>query len=444
MDLQKVIAKLDEQGRLLRVKTEVDPVHELSGIAKKLEGGKVVLFEKVKGSDIPVLGGLWWNRDNVGAMFDSDGKHVAQLFADAAAEFERNPMDCVVVEDAPCQEVVSLEPDLYELPVPTLALKDGGPYFSNCLIIAKDPDTGVRNTSIHRVQVTGKNRCGILMDMGRHLRDYYERAEKKGVPLEITINNGVDPATYVSAVYAGTPIVKDELGIAAALRGEPVQLSKSKTVDVEGLAEAQIVIEGEILPHVRESEGPFAEVGGYYATKDDRWVVNVKAVTRRANPVFHTLIPGREVWNTVGLTGEPSILSTLSRQIPGIKDVYLNHGGCGGYGIVIQIDPKRKGFGKNAIMGAFAAFPLLNMAIAVNSDVDIYDSEDVMRALATRCDAEKDIFVVPGAACHELNPIMDNGYGAKVGFDCTVSFTENPKFERVSFRQIDLDDYVIE
>ena len=142
------------------------------------------------------------------------------------------------------------EVDLSKIPVPTLALKDGGPYFSNCVIIAKDPDTGVRNTSVHRLMVTGKNRLGLLMYVGRHLRDYYERAEAKGQSLEITINNGAHPAYYVAAITpsAAAPIDVDELGVASYLLGEPAKLCKSKTVDVEGIAEAQMIMEAEILP----------------------------------------------------------------------------------------------------------------------------------------------------------------------------------------------------
>lgn len=444
MDLQKVIERLEEMGRVTHVKTEVDPVHEASGIAHKLEGGNVVVFDKVKGSEFPLVCGLWWNRDNVGAAFDTTGKEVGALFAKAAADFAQNPVPCEVVENAPCQEVVSLEPNLYELPILTLALKDGGPYFSNCVVIAKDPDTGVRNTSIHRVQIKGKDHCCMLMDLGRHLRDYYERAEAKGQPLEITINNGVDPAVYVSSIFAGTPITKDELGIAAALRGEAVKLSKSKTVDVEGIAEAQVVIEAEILPTVREPEGPFGEVSGYYAQEGDRWVVNVKAITRREKPLVHTLLPGKEVWNSIGLTAEPAILSSVSRQIPGVKDLHLSHGMCGNYGVVIQMEPKRSGFAKNAMMAAFAAFPMLNMAVAVNTDVDIYDCEDVMRAMATRCDMAKDLMIIPRSACHELNPIMDNGYGTKAGFDCTVPIPADPHFEKVAFKDVNLADYDME
>lgn len=445
MDLKDIIKKLEDAGKVVHVKTEVDLEHELSGVAKKLEGKEVVVFDKVKGNDFPVVVGLWWNRDNVAKIFDTNAKDLPFVFADAAKRFETSQIAPVVVENPPCQEVVSLEPDLYEIGAPTLALKDGGPYFSNCVVIAKDPDTGVRNTSIHRLQIKGKNRFGLLLDQGRHLRDYYERAEKKGVSLEITINNGVDPAIYVCSIYAGTPITVDELGIASELRNqEPVKLSKSKTVDVEGIAEAQMVIEAEILPEVREPEGPFGEVSGYYAQEDDRWVVNVKAITRQKDPLIHTLLPGKEVWNSVGLTAEPGIFNAISRQVPGVKNVHLSNAGCGFYGAFIQIDPVRRGFAKNAIMATFAAFPPLNMVVAVNSDVDIFDTDDVMRAMITRCIPEKDIFIVPGTACHELNPSTDEGYGTKIGYDCTVPIPAIPQYEKVAFKDVNLDDYDVE
>ena len=445
MDFRETLRTLDEAGMIAHVKSEVDLDHELAGIAKKFEGSnKALLFENVKGHDYPLACGVWWNRDVIGAMFGVSASEVPQHFANAAKSFQENPVAPVVVDDAPCQEVVSLDPDLYELSVPILALEDGGAYFDNSVIIAKDPDTGVRNTSIHRVMVTGKNRMTMLMDMGRNLRDYSERAEAKGEPLEITINNGVDPAVYVSSIYAGVPIDKDELGIASALRGEPIRLSKSKTVGVEGIADAEVVIEARILPEIREPEGPFGEVSGYYAQRGDRWVVEVTAITHRENPVMHTLLPGKEVWNSVGTTGEGDILAKISSQIPGVKNVYLNHGNCGAYGCVVEMEPPRPGMGKNAIMAAFASFSQLSMVTVVNSDVDIYNCEDVMRAITTRCDVSRDMVVIPNSACHELNPSTDNGCGTKVGFDCTVHFGEEQRNRRVAFQDVELSQYDIQ
>jgi 2,5-furandicarboxylate decarboxylase 1 len=292
--------------------------------------------------------------------------------------------------------------------------------------------------------VTGPDRLGLLMDAGRHLRDYYERAEAKGRPLEITISNGVAPAYYVAAITPGSaaPIDVDELAVASYLLGEPARLCKGLTVDAEGVADAQMIIEGEILPNVREPEGPFGEVSGYYALRDDRWVVRVKAITHRREPVFHTLLPGREVWNSVGLGVEASLFQTLNRQVAGLKDVYLSHGGSH-YHAIIQMDPPREGMSKNAILAAFAAFYSLQMVTVVNSDVDIHDAEDVERAMVTRCRPDRDIIVIPGAFGHELNPATDDGVGAKMGFDCTYPVPKPPKYQRVAFQAVDLKEYEI-
>lgn len=445
MDFKGAIEMLERRGKVVHVKSEVDPVHELAGIAKKFEGSeRVVLFERVKGCRHPVVCGLWWNREIIGSLFGVSARGVPELFAAAGARFRQNPVPPVVVEDPPCQEVEAPEPDLGELTIPTLALGDGGAYFSNCVVIAKDPDTGVRNTSIHRLMVTGKNRLGLLMDVGRHLRDYYERAEARGLPLEITINNGVDPAVYVCATYPGTGISDDELGVASALNGgEPVRLSRSKTVGVEGLADAEVVLEARILPRVREPEGPFGEVSGFYAKRDDRWVVEVLAVTHRRNPLMSTLLPGKEVWNSVGCTAEAAILAAVSRTVGGVRNVHLSHGNCGFFGCVVQMEPTRPGMGKNAILAAFGAFPPMNMVTVVNSDVDIFDAEDVMRAITTRCDVSEDMVVIKHASCHELNPATDGGVGTKFGFDCTVKPGQEERNRKVAFMDVDLSRYEI-
>ena len=328
MDFKQCLDKLEAAGRLVYVHSEVDLVHELAGVARKFEGKEVVVFDRIKGHSMPLAMGLWWNRGNLACLFDAKAAELPGLFAAAVKSLRAAPVAPIIADNAPAREKVMSTPDLTRIPVPILALKDGGPYFDNCVVIAKDPDTGVRNASVHRLMVSGPDRLGILMDVGRHLRSYYERAEARGEPLEITINNGVHPAYYVAAITpsAAAPMDVDELAVASALLGEPARLCPGLRVDVEGIADAELIIEGEILPHVREPEGPFAEVTGYYALREDRWVVRVKSVSHRAAPIIHSLLPGREVWNSVGLNVEANIFDTVSRQIPGLKNVYLTHG----------------------------------------------------------------------------------------------------------------------
>ena len=445
MNLKDCLNKMEAAGRLLHVRTEVDAVHELSGVCARLDGGPALVFDKVKGYDYPVTTGMWWNRENVSAIFDTPVDKLSALFAKAVASLRENPVAPVPVDDAPAQAVFMDEPDLSRIPVPTHALLDGGPYFSNCVIIAKDPDTGVRNTSVHRLMVSGKNRMGILMDMGRHLRDYYERAEARGQSLEITINNGAHPAYFVAATTpsSAAPIDVDELAVASYLLGEPARLCKSRTVDVEGIADAQMIIEAEILPYVREPEGPFGEVSGYYASRADRWVVNVKAISLAQDPVISMLHPGREVLNGQGLGIEANLMQSIGRQVKGLKNVFMTHGG-NHYHMVLQMDPPNNGMAKNAIMAAFAAFSDLQMVTVVNSDVDIYNPADVEFAMATRMDPATDIVVIPGAFGHELNPVVKGNVAAKVGFDCTCPVPRTAEYTRLSFKPVDIDKYIIE
>ena len=444
MNLKKCLEKLEKENRLIRISVEVDPIHELAGVAAKLEGDKVVLFEKVKGYSQPVVCGLLWNRDHLASLFDRTGEELSFFFGDGVKNTDFEKFKPLVSAKPISQEVVEMTPNLLEIPTPTLALKDGGPYYSSSVVIAKDPDTGVRNVSVHRLMVTGERRMTMLMDVGRHLRDYYERAEKKGEPLEITINNGVDPAVYFAAITPSSAvgIDQDELAVAGFLRGEPVALSTSKTVAVEGIGEAQLIIEGEILPHIRETEGPFGEVTGYYALEDQRWVVEVKAITHQKEPVIQTLLPGMEVWNSVGLMAEASIFQTISKQIPGVKKVYLSHGGCGFYHAYVQMDPPRNGMGKNAILATFAAFPPLQMVTVVNSDVDIFNPIEVQQAMATRLRPDMDILVIPKSFGHGLNPATEGGYGGKVGFDCTYPLPKSSEYEKVTFQEVNLADYL--
>jgi 2,5-furandicarboxylate decarboxylase 1 len=445
-DLNGVIAFLSERRELVRVKTPVDARLELGGVAMKFHGGRPMLFESVKGSPYPVFAGLYWNREVLADIFGVPENRLPFHFAAAVAEWRTDPVHPVVVAAAPCQEVVERRVDLSTLPVPQVGIREGGRYLTAAVVVARDPDTGVRNASIMRCMITGRDRMTCLMDIGRHLRDYYERAEARGKPLEVTINDGVDPAVHIASVVpaVAAPIELDELGIASHLLGEPLALVPAKTVAVEAVASAQFVIEAEILPRVREPEGPAAEVTGYYAQRDNRWVIRVKGVTRRRRPIWHTIIPGREVYNAVGLMAEASIFRAVSAQVPAVKDVVLTYGGCGFYHAVIQVDKQMEGIQRNAILATLAAFPPLKQVTAVDVDVDIRNPQDVEWAMATRFRADRDILLVPEARGHELNPVTDAGIVCKMGLDATAPFPRPEKFERLKVLEVDLKSYRIE
>jgi 2,5-furandicarboxylate decarboxylase 1 len=295
--------------------------------------------------------------------------------------------------------------------------------------------------------ITGKDRATFLIDPDRHLGDFVEIMEKRNQPLQVTINNGLGLAPWlVSAI----PRQGDgKYKIAHHVVGRPINFIKAQTVDVPAYADAQFVIEAEILPKAREDEGPFAEVTGYYASKDKRWVMRIKAITHRKNPVFHTVLSGQEVWNAVGFTAEAKIFATVKKTVPQLKAVYLAPGGCGFYGAVVQVEKDGDKVGRDAITETFKAFPPLQWVVAVDSDVNLYDPVDVQWAITTRFNPDTNLIIQPNQVGHILNPMVKinpdgkGGTVTKMGMDATAPVPRTEKFERVTFKDVKLSDYQI-
>ena len=444
IDLQSYIAFLEQHNHLVRVKSEVDPNCELAGIAKKFEGGKAVLFENVKGSDFPVLIGLYWNRDFMAKFFQTSSNRLPFVLADDIRAWHRNPIEPVITEQGPANEVIETEPDLDTLPIPHHAEGDGGRYLTSSVVIAKDPDTGVRNLSIHRMMVTGKNRFTLLLEELGHLMDYFKRAEAKGQPLELTVNNGADYALIMAAASpaSAAPMEVDEIGIACQMHGAPVRLLKAQTVGVEAWADAQFIIEGKILPGVRELEGPYAEVTGYYADADQRWAFEVTAITRRRDPIFHSILSGKEVYNAYGLIAGAGAFDKIHSLVPEVTAVHFSDGSVP-YHLVVQIDKKHEGSQRNAIMAAFVSLAFVKTVTVVDTDVDIYSLADVDWAVQTRCRFDKDLLPIPDAIGHRLNPMVEDDKWTRSGIDATVPLPREEKYKRATMRVVNLDDFEI-
>jgi len=440
-DLALIIEELDGMGRLARVRSEVDLKHDLAGIAAKLEGGpRAVLFEKVKGHTASVFTGLYWSRDLLAALMRREERTLPQYVAGCIKAWQQRPVHPVMVETGRVFEVTEKSVDLSKMPIPIHALKDGGPYFDAGVVIAIDPDTGIRNASIQRFMVQNRNTLHVNIDAGRHLELYLNKAAAKGESLDFSINVGVGPGLHFAAATPAeaAPADTDELGIASEFHGAPLELVEGKTLPVHIVANAMWALECEMIPGEVASEGPFAEVTGYYARREPRPVVHVHAIHHRAKPVFQTILSGVEVWNSVGLLGEANVLALLQRQVPGVSDVYFSHGGCGFYHAVVQIAQKRAGWSKQAIMAAFAAFPPLKMVTVVDDDVDIRNSSDVEWAMATRLDPAHGIIRIENVFGHGLNPSFPDYMGAKVGFDCCRPFPHSYEYDRASYKPMTL------
>src|SRR5438132_1627760 len=249
-DLRSWLAHLAERGLLAVAREGVSLTDELAAVSKSLERERAVLFPRPDGHEIPVVANRFadpnWVSDSIGVSEDQ----LLQRFQAAAL----NPLPIREVVNGPVQEVVHNQVDLLkQLPIPKHNERDSGPYITAGLLIARNPRTGVQNVSIHRCQISGPNRIGVLL-LPRHTLSYFRMAEETGDALEIAIVIGVHPA-LILASQAIAALDEDEMGIAGALLGQPVDVVKCKTNSVRVPAHAEIVIEGRILPGVREPEG---------------------------------------------------------------------------------------------------------------------------------------------------------------------------------------------
>lgn len=477
LDLRTALHVLKElPGQLLETDTAVNPTAELAGVYRYVGAGGTVmrptdsngpamLFRNIEGfSDTQIAIGVVGTRERVGHLFGCEPHKLGNLLAECAS----NPIEPVISEDpAPCQEVVHLaeDPDfdLYKLlPAPTNTPQDAGPYITLGMCYATHPDTGCSDVTIHRMCIQGKDELSIfLMPGARHIGAMAERATQLNRPLPISVSIGVDPAIEITACFEPptTPLGFNELSIAGALREQPVKLHKCLTIEENCIENAEYVIEGEIQPGIKVVEDQNSHTGyampefpGYTGdASKECWLIKVKAVTHRKNPIMQTCIgPGGEHVNMAGIPTEASIKLLIDKALPGkVTNVYAHPSGGGKYLAVLQCRKQVRsdeGKQRQAALLAFSAFPELKHVILVDEDVDPFDTDDVMWAMNTRFQGDRDIITIPGVRCHPLDPssdpnysvsIADRGISCKTIFDCTVPFALKDKFIRSQFMEVD-------
>jgi 2,5-furandicarboxylate decarboxylase 1 len=406
---------LAARDRLAVIKANTALKFELAAYAKRLDGQRATLFPRPGGHAIPVVSGLVSDR---GWMAEAMGVEPAEMLA-RFQEASLNPVPWQEVKSAPAQEVVHTQVDLQKLlPIPTHNEHDGGPYIAAGIMIVRNPKTGKQNVSIHRCQVTGPNRLGVLV-LPRHTFTFHRIAEEAGKPLDAAIVIGVSPLTRLAS-QAIVPIDHDELEIAGALEGRPLPVVKCLSSDIRVPAEAEIVIEGRFLPNVREPEGPFGEFPQTYGTRSNREVMEVIAATHRKDAIFHTMVGGGLEHLMLGaIAKEATLLTHLRRNFPNVLDVHLSPGGQMRFHLYVKIKKNQEGQGKNVILGAFAGSFDLKHVIVVDDDVDIHNPAEVEWAVATRFQADRDLVIVPESQGSKLDPSNRDGVGAKMGLDAT-------------------------
>jgi 2,5-furandicarboxylate decarboxylase 1 len=406
---------LAAHDRLALIHNGIGLRFELAAIAKRLDGERATLFAKPGGHAIPVVSGLVSNRDWIADALGVEPSAMLQHFQHAAL----NPLPWTEMKSALVQEVVHRDVDLaHLLPLPVHNELDSGPYITAGLLIARNPRTGVQNVSIHRCQLSGPSRLGVLL-LPRHTHMFFEMAERGGAALDVAIVVGVDPLTLLAS-QAIAPLDCDELTIAGALHGRPLPVVKCMGSELRVPADAEIVLEGRLLPNLREPEGPFGEFPQYYGERADRHVIEIDRVTHRKDAIFHTIIGGGLEHLLLGaIPREATLLAHLQRSFPNVRDVRLSLGGVCRYHLHVQIAKRQEGEAKNIMLGAFAGHYDIKQVIVVDDDVDIHNPAEVEWAVATRFQADRDLVVIADAQGSKLDPSTRNGVGAKMGLDAT-------------------------
>jgi 2,5-furandicarboxylate decarboxylase 1 len=445
-DFRGMLTRMESEGHLRRVTKSISPRHitALCGQAPA-----AILCQSVEDYDIPVVAGLYWTRARLASALGWPEGELGGRFARAAAR----PISPMIVTDAPCQEIVVTgdDVDLTALPIPFMHEKDGGPYISAGVAFAQDPELGP-NSGCYRLMFRTRREMAMDLFTASDMRRYYTKTYERDQSLPVAIAIGVHAFEHMTSAYKA-PAGTNEMEIAGGLRGAPAHLVRAKTVDVMVPANAEIVLEGELLPNGwTADEGPFGEFAGMQGDLKHNPLFRVGAITHRRDPVFYALqMPWENDWLN-GPATEAACARVLGLAGIQVAAVRATEGGCCGWSVVASIR-KRAGEGRNAI-AALLSLPLVKQAIVTDDDIDIYDPTEIEWAITFRCQADKDIIILSGMKGKHVDPSVrpwDLEPGelpttSKFGIDATIpEGIPAFRYERIvpAFRdEVRVEDYL--
>ena len=452
-DLRGFIEYLEEKhpDQVIRITKEVDPRFGVTGIIDRLERENqfpLVIFENVKGSKIPLIANMHADFKRLRLSLGMEEGSVKDFLTEYHKR-ESSPIAPEMVETGPVKEVIKIgdEVDVNELPICTYHEKDAGKYITAGLDLMRDPDTGVNNIGIYRLMVKDRNSFGIQLSETAHGNYIWKMYEKRGLPCPMAVIIGHHPAFFLGTL-SFTPLQTDELNIAGGILERAVQMVKCETIPLEVPADAEIVLECEILPHIREEEAPFGEYPGTYGPMRMNPVVKVKAITHRKDPLYQNAFVGHpDNLLLSGLIRSTFIEDTVKIACPTVKGVHMPRAGRFRFICYIAIETMIEGEAKQAAMAAFVADPFLKFAIVVDHDVDITNDTEVLHAIGTRVRGDRDIFMIPYAKGSPLDPASYDPAGGshlvtKVGIDATRKSNYPDEISVPGVDEINLADYI--
>ena len=444
--LREFIQQLQAHDDLVVIEKRVDP-RDISALITS--STKAVLLKNVDEYEYPVIGGIARDADKVALALGCKPSEVAGKLLDATQHL----IPTVTVTDAPLKEVIIPEDqvDLTAIPQVLQHLKDGGPYIGSGVQFANHPKWG-RDAGMYRHMYRTVNTMGVDFNTPNDIRMFYSEAYEQGKPLEMAVAIGLHPIEMIAAT-APLPVGSFEMELAGALRGEPVEMIRCETIDVEVPANAEIVLECEVLPTGwTTDEGRYGEFHGIFGDVKNNPVVRVKTITHRKDAIFHSLIMPVEVYGLSSPCHEFQALSILKAANFRPTAVRSPQGACTAFELLASLDHPKPGEGKAALLALLSIFPV-KFAQVFDDDVDIFDDDQVRWARALRVQADKDTVIVTGVQAKHVDPsVRASGLPkgqlpttAKLGIDATIPVgIPREAYERISYYNpgVDPEDYL--
>jgi len=431
-NFRQFLDRLRKAGELMDLHQPVDIRH----ISTLVDQAKTALFfHNVIGYGIPVVSGIIRSRERATMALGCTTYGEIERKLKAAID---HPVPPLHVNTSPTREITLTgdDVDLYRLPIPMSSIYDGGPMITAGVVIARDPELGF-NSGIYRFIVKEKSLTGIDIVTPNNMRLFAQRALARKEVLPISISIGTHPIEITGSGYRA-PLGVDEMGIAGGLRGAPVELAPCQTIDMPYVADAEIVLEAEILPTGWTwPEGRFGEftrlMGGLHWNP----LVRIKAISMRRDAIYYNLhMPWENTW-LAAPTRYAAIRQALKTAGVQVKDINVTLGGCAFWHAVISIK-KQPGEGKNALLAALSVMDLKHVVV-VDDDIDVFDPTEVEWAIATRVQGDRDVMVVGNARAKPLDPSLPQGAGvvptgAKIGIDATIpEGIPKEHYERITY-----------
>ncbi len=468
-DLREFLAELERRGLLKRIKAEVDPSLEIAEIQDRLvrSGGPAVLFEKVKGHEMRLVGNLFGTAERVAlglGVTEEELSDIGQFIATLQRPHPPEGLwDAVkkipffgkiltlgpkTVKNGPCQDVVHTDSaDLSTIPIIKCWPGDAAPLITWPLVVTQSPDGGPYNVGVYRMQYLDRKRAIMRWLAHRGGATHQREWEKAGKPMPVAVAIGADPATIIAGV---TPVPEDvgEFHFAGVLRKKAIELVECKTVPLKVPASAEIILEGEIRHGDLAMEGPFGDHTGYYNAAEPFPVFHLKAITHRKDPLYLTTITGRPPKEdaVIGTVLNKLYLPSLKLQFPEVVDFSLPMEAVSYRIAVVSIKKEYPGHARRIMMGLWGVlkqFMYVKYIIVVDEDIDVHNWSDVIWAIATRVDPARDTLIIDKTPIDYLDfssPIEN--LGSKMGIDATNKYP--PEVSRKWGEKMQMDKTISE